>query len=79
MEQVPINHERFTNKELVKCEEGEVGIQIKVSVPSEKEYNSWLVEFEKIEMREPLMLPHKQKFNKNGFCGSAGVVEVRLI
>lgn len=55
-----------------------MGIQIKVSVPSEKEYNSWLVEFEKIEMREPLMLPHKQKFSKNGFCGSAGVVEVRL-
>jgi hypothetical protein len=37
------------------------------------------VEFEKIEMREPLMLPNKQKFNKNGFCGSAGVVEVRLL
>ena len=37
---------------MVKCEEGEIGIQIKVSVPSEKEYNSWLADLEKIEMND---------------------------
>lgn len=57
-------------------------MQLSRPVESEKQVETWLKEISRIddsETREVLLLPLKNDFEKQGMCGSTGVVHVQII
>ena len=71
-----IHHERFANRVILKSDKEEDVIMIKVALPSEKEYNAWKEELLKLGEQDTLLLPKRHSFQREGFCGSTGYVEV---
>lgn len=71
-----INHEKFATRRIFAAEDGSETIQIAVSVPSEKDYRSWREQADRLGQEESLLLPTASSFRKEGYCGSAGTVQV---
>ena len=74
-----INHEVFSNRTIVKNGPEEESILVKVAVPHQKDYQAWADKLKKVGQSEGLLLPKKHNFQKEGFCGMSGVVEVHLL
>jgi hypothetical protein len=73
-----IAHEVFSNRQIIKNGQDEESILVKVAVPHQKEYLSWVGHLTKTGPNEALLLPKSHSFNKQGFCGLSGVVDVSL-
>lgn len=72
-----INHPRFQNIKVIKNNDDEEKIEVKVAVANEKEYNQWVAALKELPNdAENFLLPESYEFEKEGFCGSTGFVTV---
>lgn len=72
-----IAHQVFSNRQIVKNGTEDQNILVKVAVPHQRDYLTWVQKLTKLGYHESLLLPKRHSFNKQGFCGLSGVVDVR--
>lgn len=75
-----INHPMFKNRKIIEGNNSHDQHlnEIRVAVPSEKEYLAWKDQLTKLGVHDSLLLPQNYEFKKEGFCGSSGSVFVIL-
>lgn len=62
---------------MIKNNDDEEKIEVKVAVANEKEYNQWVAALKELPNdAENFLLPESYEFEKEGFCGSTGFVTI---
>lgn len=74
-----MNHPRFRNIKFTRNKDDEDCLEVKIPVANVKEYSQWSEHLKDAPTEsENFLLPQKHDFQKEGFCGSSGFVNVRF-